>query len=58
MGVLVARSTNPISAYRDHLEPQVQDAGKAAQAGSITAACLFISRYCLSDPDFNNLFPY
>lgn len=36
MGVIVACSMNPKSAYRDHLEPQVQDAGIAAQAGKIT----------------------
>ncbi len=33
MGVSIACSMNPKSAYRDHLEPQVQDAGIAAQAG-------------------------
>ena len=51
MGVRVASSMNPKSAYRDHLEPQVQDADIAAQAGKSLKRLDVIMQpfFCLPD---------
>jgi|GEM_PF-6482837 len=49
MGERVACSMNPKSTYRDHLEPQVQDADIAAQAGkNLKRLDVSCSRFCLS----------